>query len=473
MLSKFRQSAPVLELLESRVQLSGGGAGELVHTTASLSLARWRVGATRVGHVGLFAGGFASAGEVSALDLYDSSTGTWSASTLPTASARFLATSVDGKAIFANGLAQSHGDSALGLLDVGTGQWSTIRYRRPVLWNDAVAVGSKAIFTIENTKATRAFAAVFDFRTNRWQTRRLPHPANVGVVGTQVVFNNSDLSLTIYDTTTGHWHTAPFPIRDATVGQPKAVGTKLFFSGYIDGTYDGVLIYDAVSGDWSTAKLSRARQAYSVASVGTKAIFAGGIDESDLSYSNLVDVYDVASGHWSSTALSQGRTGIGATTVGPRAVFAGGDIDITVSSFHPLDIVDIFTDTAPTSMLSGGIAGRPRGLATVTVFNTGDAPHPAGSTVTVYASPDRTLTGAVPLGQITLTDALPAGSSTQVKLKTSIPATLAPGTYHLLAAVDDHSGPAPTPIAAQARTFTVRREGAHTAASRFRGLFAQ
>jgi hypothetical protein len=45
-------------------------------------------------------------------------------------------------------------------------------------------------------------------------------------------------------------------------------------------------------------------------------------------------------------------------------------------------------------------------------------------------------------------------------------------SYRPLAAADDKSGPGPTPIAGEAQTFTVRHPGANTAASRFRGLFA-
>ncbi len=56
--------------------------------------------------------------------------------------------------------------------------------------------------------------------------------------------------------------------------------------------------------------------------MGTKAIFAGGYSSSG--YSNVVDIYDASTGQWSTATLSQARDGLAATTVGTEAIFAGG-----------------------------------------------------------------------------------------------------------------------------------------------------
>ena len=103
--------------------------------------------------------------------------------------------------------------------------------------------------------------------------------------------------------------------------------------------------------------------------------------------------------------------------------------------------------------------------ATVTLINTGDADLPADATLALYASPSRTLEPAsVLLGQVTLPQPLAAGSSISVSIPASLK-SLSPGQYHLLAAVDDHSGSAPTPIASQAEPFTVRAAAHHATRS--------
>ncbi len=68
-----------------------------------------------------------------------------------------------------------------------------------------------------------------------------------------------------------------------------------------------------------------ARQAIAATTVGTKAIFAGGLGGiTNSGISNVVDIYDASTGKWSTATLSQARYGLAATTVGTKAIFAGG-----------------------------------------------------------------------------------------------------------------------------------------------------
>src|SRR5205814_1281251 len=86
---------------------------------------------------------------------------------------------------------------------------------------------------------------------------------------------------------------------------------------------------------WNVASLSEARAALAAGSVGTRALFAGGM-AGDVP-SGAVDVYDAASGQWTTAALSQARWPLAAATVGTKALFAGG-----VGTNGPSSAVDIY-----------------------------------------------------------------------------------------------------------------------------------
>ena len=93
-------------------------------------------------------------------------------------------------------------------------------------------------------------------------------------------------------------------------------------------------------GQWSTATLSAPRASIASASVGQKAIFAGGFSAGVAS--NVVDIYDATSGVWTTAALSTARGGIGATTVGHKVYFAGGYVNSDQTG--AVDTVDVYDD---------------------------------------------------------------------------------------------------------------------------------
>ncbi len=127
---------------------------------------------------------------------------------------------------------------------------------------------------------------------------------------------------------------------DFTVGD-----LALFAGGFVTATSSTVDIYDAQTNTWSTAELSQARNAPSATSVGTKAMFAGGLTDVFDTVSSRVDIYDAQTGIWSTSELSVARYSIATATLGDRAFFAGGR---TSSSFSPSDVVDIYDATTDT-----------------------------------------------------------------------------------------------------------------------------
>ena len=124
-------------------------------------------------------------------------------------------------------------------------------------------------------------------------------------------------------------------------GAATSVGTQALFAGGMKGDgsgLSGVDIYDDSTNTWSTASLSQERFEMGATSVGTKALFAGGgLDLMPPIASDRVDIYDSASDSWSTASLSSARARLAATSLADQALFAGG-----TSGFTRSDRVDIY-----------------------------------------------------------------------------------------------------------------------------------
>ena len=86
--------------------------------------------------------------------------------------------------------------------------------------------------------------------------------------------------------------------------------------GYLSNVVD---IYDAGSGNWSSATLRQAGEGVVATSAGTKAFFAGG-----LTNNTVVDIYDAETNTWSYTNLSQGALSPCGHIGRKQGFFAGG-----------------------------------------------------------------------------------------------------------------------------------------------------
>ena len=193
-------------------------------------------------------------------------------------------------------------------------------------------------------------------------------------------------STDIYDDVSHLWsRTSLSTARE--VGGAGSVGGKLFFAGGRSAItmYKIVDIFDAATGARSVANLVQARTNIAVGTAGNKIVFAGGwyLDFNfNQLYSNIVDIYDVATGLWTRSTLSQKRDTISVASVGNKILFAGGLANTGIS--RNVDIYDVSTGTWTTASLS-----VPRYGATVNVV--GSKAYFAGSangvpTVDVYDS---------------------------------------------------------------------------------------
>jgi len=155
-----------------------------------------------------------------------------------------------------------------------------------------------------------------------------------------------------------------------------SAGSKILFAG---GDVDGegyaelarVDIYDVIAQTWSTAELSVPRVNIAAATVGNKIFFAGGhtVGQNNWDLFSNVDIYDASTNTWSTAHLSERRMDLAIGVVGNKVFFAGGlggpgnSPPSNVSK--KVDIYDNSTNSWSTAMLSEGRAC----LSAVTIGN--------------------------------------------------------------------------------------------------------
>lgn len=452
---------PCCELLEPRIQMSG--AADLVHTTATFADTRVGVHATSNGGKAFFAGGV-YAREFDFLDadlvtVYEAATG--QSSTLHLSAPRILnfAVTVGGKSVFADGYNQLTGFSAVvDIYDGTTGAFTAST--RPRLTSYAVAAVARDKVLFAGDSSASPITDVFDPITRQWSTTTLPRQvfsdAAAAVVTGNYTLIVSPGGANLFDSVTGRWSGANVPFARSTRSLTAAVaGSKAVV---VDDT-GRVGIYNFVTHRWTTTHLRHPRTAIVVAAVGSKVIIAGGVPPQNANSTERpvdnVDVYDVITGRWSATHLNGATSDLAATTVGRTAIFAFGSAFSIPSGTGP----DLFTDTNPSPLYTGSLSGHANGQANLTLFNTGDAGLTGPYTIEVYASADRTLKGAIPLGKLHVDTPLAAGASVSLQIPTAMPRSARHGAFFLLAVVVDGTGRR-TAVAASATAFHVKPSAA-------------
>ena len=219
---------------------------------------------------------------------------------------------------------------------------------------------------------------IYDADTGQWSSGQLASPL-IGLttvsVGGKALFAGGvpgiseglappSSEVDIYDAQSGQWSTASLSIARRFVLGTSVDGLALFAGGYAGQSYgelsasDVVDIYNSVTNEWSTATMPEGIGNYGTAvSAGNLALFCdqGTSAQLQLGTNTNIDVYDAVSGTWSQAALSQRRGGIAVASVDGDAIFAGGYYERrSTGSSHPSDVVDIFnadTDSWTTSRL--------------------------------------------------------------------------------------------------------------------------
>lgn len=408
-------------------------------TTATLSQARCALTAASTGNKVVFAGGEATSGFSSVVDIYDTVSGAWSTATLSEGRRVLSATSASSKGFFGGGDNGSGVYStAVDIYDTSSGLWSRANLSQSREWLSATSASNKVFFgggLIGNV--VPYFSNVVDIcdtSSGAWSTATLSEGRDVlsaASTGNKVVFGGGyGLSgysnvVDIYDMANGTWSAATLSQARGFLSATSA-GSKVFFGGGATGSgFSTVVdIYDAVSGAWSTASLSQAREMLSATSAGNKVFFAGGYNDSGAS--SVVDIYDTSTGTWSTATLSRQTYQLSAASAGNKAFFGGGrtdgvysnSVDIytfqsygTITSSQAFTLVDQTTIAGRMQLNAPGSLNLATYRLTVGAMS-GDAPIDLGSGTLTTGSDNTSTTysGAI-IGSGSLTK---EGSGTQV-----------------------------------------------------------
>ena len=205
------------------------------------------------------------------------------------------------------------------IYDTSTHTWSIHELGRYYVGSSTVTAGNKIFFAGGIDTADRAWSDkidVYDASTNSWSVIQLSEPRSglaVASHGNKVFFAGGFKSLgfqnivvsnkvDIYDISSNSWSTTT--LSEARTGMAATtVGHKVMFAG---GNYFGwwpvsnrIDIYDVSTNTWSTTSLSEARSGPAVGTINDKAFFAGGIAGFNTPTSHKVDIYNDSTGTWS------------------------------------------------------------------------------------------------------------------------------------------------------------------------------
>ncbi len=319
-------------------------------TISTSSYAGWSVDSLAANRAGLLSG---NAGGKSVFtngvnwEVYDYNTNQWNSGNFVMARTAMKVIAADNKVYVAGGWRGPYTDPVdvnnIEVYNAGTSTWSSMTLSQGRTVGAAAVVGSKVIFAGGyRVLAYCTRVDFFDVNTNARSTGALSQARSniaVGVAGSKVVFAggqkgqptmgviNSSNVIDVYNDSTGTWSTATLSAARQDIAV-AVVGSKIIFAGGIN-MGSGLIskkadIYDAATGTWSVMDISQPKYGMTAAVVGTKAYFFGGVINGSGGLSKRVEIYDAVSGTWSVKYLSgQHHAGVIGQT-GNRLMFAGG-----------------------------------------------------------------------------------------------------------------------------------------------------
>ncbi len=332
----------------------------------NLSVGRYQLAAASAGNIAMFGGGlinsnFTLASRSDVIDVYNSTTNTWSTSQLSLARTNLFAASAGNKILFAGGdtaLSPFYQTKRVEIYDVASGTWSMEQLSMARAQMTDVSANTKCFFAggVYGTSNQRTDTVdIYDATSNTWSVTRMPTARNIAagaycngkvyIAGGQGAGTGGAVgTVDIYDIASGTWASIPFPNprRWLTGG---SVGDLIFFAGgdVTQSNADYIDIYNTVTSQWSVKTMTVAKQYIEIASLGNKIYFSGGSDAGFIP-KNTMDIYDVVTNTWTTHNLSVARSRHGAVSVGNRVMFGGGSF--LVQGGLPQISVDVFTDAS-------------------------------------------------------------------------------------------------------------------------------
>lgn len=274
-----------------------------VITQLKLSESRSAIGIGSIGDFVVFAGGFNSTGLSSVIDLYNRVEKKWIIHNLSTARAFISIGSSGNQIFFAGGVYGNTPSDIVDIYNIETQNWTTTKLNTARGMMNTINIGNKLIF---------AGGGVPDF----------------------IPFNGVD----IYDGETNLWsHTELKQYTFLNTLQSAVSGNKAFFAGGTGASSNKKIIdiYDSQSNTWDTIHGPNPHQLFTMVVLYNRVFFGGGI------HTPKVDIYDIKSNRWvDGGQLTEHRYYIAGATVGNKAIFAGGQLN----SGGYTSKVDIYTD---------------------------------------------------------------------------------------------------------------------------------
>jgi len=246
----------------------------------------------------------------------------------------------------------------------------------------------------------------------------------------------------IFNAISGNWSTAELTVArsDLSATSLPNHGLAIFAGGCCSVSGDAlstVDIFNANSGIWSTAELTVARWALAATSLPNHglALFAGGRNGSLSAFGavSAVDIFNVTSRSWNSSVLSVARSYLSSTSLSndATAIFAGGLSDV-LTPLNTVDIFDVFG-----SWSAGSLNVSRCSLAATSLPNHGLAIFAGGSSI---QNPGQTFNAV----DIFMSDASPP-SSTSAPSTSPLPSSTIMSTTAAPTAVPNvTSSPHPT-----------------------------
>lgn len=279
------------------------------------------------------------------------------------------------KILFAGGATQTGpsliASSRVDIYDTSTHSWSTAELSRPQAGLIATSLGSK-IYFVDGYINNSSRIDIYDASTNTWSTAELSTGRCLlaaGSAANKIVFAGGidpfGDKINIFDTSTNTWSTVNLTEPRAGISA-TSIDHKLFFSGGMRNSGEisnNVDIYDAAANVWSAIAMSEPRYYHTSIAAANLLFWAGGCSSLDsdgeLIANNSVEIYNITTGGRIHHQLTRNPfyTTIINNTVLVFYPFLG--------SSHSIDVYDINTQTWSVRYISFSVPtaiGWPRSI---------------------------------------------------------------------------------------------------------------
>ena len=310
-------------------------------------------------------------------DIYDFVSNTWTTKNITQTRGSIKAATAGSKSYFAGGgIIGVYSQVVYKNIDIYNNQgntWTTANLSQARIVGAAASVGNKVFFA--GGRQVLAYSNrvdIFDITTGVRTTHKLSqarHNMGVAVVGSKVIFAGGECGnismgtyttsnkVDIYDDATGIWSTAQLSVKREQM-TVAIVGNKVLFAGGLNNSGNGgqylksVDVYDVANNSWSVMNMSEAKYGISAAVTGTKVYLAGGSINGSGALTNRVEVFDAATNLWSYTTLSAQRMNMCSGITSNRIMFAGGITTWGNVGSDRIEVLDLATNTWSVEYLS-------------------------------------------------------------------------------------------------------------------------